>query len=255
MAVSFTPLEASRDNGLRRWNLIAGVLHLVSGVVLCALTDPDVTVPVFTNYANASRAGAVGTVVELQFRSRLGYLSGGFLLLAAVNHLLLATVLRWFYDQEQQQHRNTVRWIEYAVSASLMRVMVAQLCGVTDLHLLFALFGLTATTMLFGLVQERQCQSLLAFWLGCVPHLFAWGIIMAYFFHGVAAVDPPNWVWSIVFIEFVTDGTFAVNMFLQQWGVGPWRDYLFGEKGFVLLSFTAKSFLAWFNYGGTRAMK
>jgi hypothetical protein len=41
-----------------------------------------------------------------------------------------------------------------AVSASLMSVMIAQLCGVTDVHLLFSLAALMASTMLFGHQME-----------------------------------------------------------------------------------------------------
>lgn len=41
-----------------------------------------------------------------------------------------------------------------AVSASLMSVMIAQLCGVTDIHLLFTIAALMASTMLFGHQME-----------------------------------------------------------------------------------------------------
>jgi len=37
-----------------------------------------------------------------------------------------------------------------------MRVQIAQLSGVTDIHLLYAIFGLTATTMLFGWLMESM---------------------------------------------------------------------------------------------------
>jgi hypothetical protein len=32
---------------------------------------------------------------------------------------------------------------------------------------------------------------------------------------------------------------------LQYKKVGPWRDYLFGEKFYIILSLTAKALLAW----------
>ena len=34
-------------------------------------------------------------------------------------------------------------------------------------------------------------------------------------------------------------------MILQYKQVGPWRDYLFGEKVYIMLSLTAKALLAW----------
>jgi hypothetical protein len=36
-----------------------------------------------------------------------------------------------------------------------------------------------------------------------------------------------------------------VNMILQYKKVGKWRDYLFGEKVYIILSLTAKALLAW----------
>lgn len=42
-------------------------------------------------------------------------------------------------------------------------------------------------------------------------------------------------------------------MVLQYRQVGPWRDYLFGEKAYIVLSLTAKSALAWQVFAGTLA--
>jgi hypothetical protein len=54
-------------------------------------------------------------------------------------------------------------------------LQIGMLAGIMDIHLLFCIFGLTATTMLFGLLQEQitahlwgnpEQKSMLAFWLG-----------------------------------------------------------------------------------------
>ncbi|MGI8726311.1 MAG: hypothetical protein ACR2K6_01335 [Solirubrobacterales bacterium] len=42
-------------------------------------------------------------------------------------------------------------------------------------------------------------------------------------------------------------------MYLQYRRVGPWSDYVFGEKGYIVLSLTAKSALAWQVYAGALA--
>ncbi|CAN0417373.1 unnamed protein product, partial [Phaeothamnion confervicola] len=56
--------------------------------------------------------------------------------------------------------------------------------GITDIHLLFSIFGLTATTMLFGSLFERQngdrrnntgrSPDWTAFAFGFVPHVISW---------------------------------------------------------------------------------
>ncbi|MCJ7491262.1 MAG: hypothetical protein MUP15_03785, partial [Dehalococcoidia bacterium] len=50
---------------------------------------------------------------------------------------------------------------------------------------------------------------------------------------------------------FVFYNIFPLNMFLQYKRIGPWRDYLFGERGYIMLSLTAKSLLAWQVFAGT----
>jgi hypothetical protein len=84
-----------------------------------------------------------------------------------------------------------------------------------------------------------------SFYYGFIPHLASWGIVATYFFHGVTNGDPPNFVWAIIFVLFFTDGTFAINMYLQQKEIGPWSSYYYGEVAFCVLSLVAKSILAW----------
>jgi hypothetical protein len=61
---------------------------------------------------------------------------------------------------------------------------------------------------------------------------------------GVGA-SPPGFVYGIIVSLFLFFNCFAVNMILQYKQVGPWRDYLFGEKVYIILSLTAKTLLAW----------
>ena len=46
---------------------------------------------------------------------------------------------------------------------------------------------------------------------------------------------------------------FALNQWLQYRAIGRRRDYLFGERVYILLSLTAKSALAWQVFAGTLA--
>jgi len=63
----------------------------------------------------------------------------------------------------------------------------------------------------------------------------------------------PTFVYMILFIYFVVFNIFAVNMVLQYKGVGRWRDYLYGERVYIILSFVAKSILAWLVFIGVFA--
>lgn len=61
----------------------------------------------------------------------------------------------------------------------------------------------------------------------------------------------PIFVYGIIASLFLLFNSFAVNMVLQYRRVGPWRDYLFGEKVYILLSLTAKTALAWQIFANT----
>eukprot|EP00887_Chlorella_sp_A99_P006951 scaffold2.g6951.t1 len=86
--------------------------------------------------------------------------SAVFLLLSGLDHVIVVLPgINKVYNRRAGarllcQNKNPFRWAEYSISASLMSVMIAQLCGVTDVHLLFTLAALMATTMLFGWQME-----------------------------------------------------------------------------------------------------
>ena len=50
---------------------------------------------------------------------------------------------------------------------------------------------------------------------------------------------------------FVAFNIFAITMVLQYRQIGRWREYLYGEKTYMILSLVAKSLLAWQVWSGT----
>jgi len=61
----------------------------------------------------------------------------------------------------------------------------------------------------------------------------------------------PGFVYAIYVSLFVFFNIFALNQFLQYKQVGRWKDYLFGERMYIVLSLVAKSLLAWQVFFGT----
>ena len=104
--------------------------------------------------------------------------------------------------------------------------------------------------ILFGLLMEKYetpgKPSWLSFWFGSFAGIIPWIVVAIYVitpgFNGPA---PPGFVYGIVISLFLFFNVFALNMWLQYHKVGKWRDYLFGEKAYIILSLTAKSLLAW----------
>jgi len=56
------------------------------------------------------------------------------------------------------------------------------------------------------------------------------------------------WIYGSIFLFF---NCFAINMYLQYKKIGPWRDYIYGERAYMILSLVAKSALAWQVFAGT----
>ena len=260
-------VTASMLRRVRNLNIAALVVQACSGAAIIALTDPDLKYEWFTTFPSLEPPGTNGNpfiepTSEKIFAFSTGYLSGAFLLLSALDHFIVCTFGKSAYNNGLKSNYNVFRWAEYSISASLMRIIIALLSGIGDITMLFLIFGLTSCTMLFGLVFELENSGsgrLLSevrwysFWIGFIPHFFAWGVIFLYFFETVSRGDPPDFVWSIIFIIFFLDATFAIVLGLQWLGKGIFRNYINGEIAFIILSFTSKNLLAWINFqGGNR---
>jgi len=152
---------------------------------------------------------------------------------------------------------NPYRWYEYAFSSSIMIVLISLFLGVWDFWSLVMIFTLNAMMIMFGYLMEKMNQMTektdwSAFLLGCVSGGIPWVVLLANFI-GLATstnLRPPAFVYMIVVIYFILFNSFAVNMVLQYKGVGKWKDYLYGERIYIVLSLLAKSILAWIVFVG-----
>jgi hypothetical protein len=246
--------------GLRRFNLIMGFLHLVQGIFMIIVSN-DTTYPIYTNYLSFDLASrSLSPDPQLLYELRFGPAVAAFLLISAVAHFYLATVGYGRYAANLRRGMNPVRFYEYALSSSLMIVLIGMLVGLWDLGAIILIFTLNATMNLFGVLMELHNQTTqktdwTAFIYGCVAGVVPWIVIMLYFVGAVSSGDakPPAFVYTIVPTLFVFFNIFAINMVLQYRKVGRWQDYLFGERVYILLSLSAKTVLAWLIFAGTLA--
>lgn len=239
---------------LRRWNLGLAVLHLVQAVAVVVLAS-DFAITVTGSFP----AGPPGTDVpppEALFDVPIGPAIAAFLGLAAVDHLLTATVARTTYERDLRRGINRFRWVEYAVSATLMVVLICLYSGITGVAALIAVIGANVGMIGFGWVQElmnppgRRSTTMLPFWLGTLVGLAPW---VALSVNLVGADELPGFVVGIFVSLFAFFMSFGLNQWLQYREVGPWRDYAYGEKAYLVLSLGAKSALAWQIFAGSLA--
>mmetsp|Transcript_23572 Transcript_23572/g.32910 ORF Transcript_23572/g.32910 Transcript_23572/m.32910 type:complete len:164 (-) Transcript_23572:401-892(-) len=98
-----------------------------------------------------------------------------------------------------------------------------------------------------GLRSTIRTVGLLLFWLATILIVSAFLVIICYFSQG----SPPDFVYVAFYGTIVAYATFAINMYLERFfGI---YDFVKAEKIYIILSFTAKTFLAWDVYGGFKA--
>jgi hypothetical protein len=236
---------------LRKLNLIAGGLHLVSLIAILLLST-DVALPVVATYmSDAPGTGNFAAPIEL-FSLNISYTVAAFMALSAFFHFFVSSgPIFPKYVDGLKRHINIYRWIEYSLSSSIMIVIILQLNGVTDYIALIAIFGVNVSMILFGWLQERYSQpgsgDMLPFWFGCIAGAVPW---IAIFINMLSPSGPPEttvpgFVIGIVISLFIFFNCFALVQWKQYKAEGKWADYLHGERWYIILSLVAKSLLAW----------
>lgn len=241
---------------LRKFNLIMAGLHAVQGLAIL-LISKGFAVPVTGSYLAFDKSTRhLEPARTTLFHAQLPWLIAAFFFMSSLAHLSVATICNKWYDRNLRRGINKARWIEYAFSASVMMVAIGMLVGIYDAASLFMIFALISIMNLMGLVMEVHNQTTrktnwLSYFIGCWAGLGPWLVVAFYMWLGAhKGARAPTFVYWIFVSIFAFFSCFAINMILQYKKVGPWRDYLYGERVYIILSLVAKSLLAWQVFAG-----
>jgi len=271
-AATATPatIAPERARSLRRWNRFLTLAHGAQFVLMLlvsrttALFEPVVPTvrPVIVNgeFTGIEQS----SVLLLSFP--LAYLIASFFLMSAVAHAAAGWFLRDRYEAWLARGMNPLRWVEYAFSSTVMIIAIAYLSFITEFPALIAIAGSNVAMNLFGWSMEAANEGRLPrgervdwkhYIFGCVAGIIPWiaifSILAAYSAQEGLPADAqiPAFVYVIIASLFVAFNIFAITMVLQYRKVGRWRDYLVGEKTYMVMSLVAKSLLAWQVWSGT----
>jgi hypothetical protein len=250
-------IPADRGRSLFRWNLSLSALHFIQFAIILALSfaiTPMATSPIVSSYLRFDTV--LKTLVPAQrtlFEMPIGPMVALFFLFSAIAHFTVAFPARRWYERSLAVGQNPARWIEYALSSSVMIVVIAALAGIQEIGTLIAIFGINAAMNLFGWSMEAGNQGRprvqwLHYVFGCIAGIVPWVVIFLAL--ATAATEPnaapiPGFVIAIFVSLFISFNIFAFNMILQYRKTGRWSDYLYGERVYMLLSLIAKTILAW----------
>jgi len=248
---------------LKKFNLIMGLLHLIQAIIMFFLASSVIqTIAEFQpsitqNYlsfdtATQSLEPASRVIFDLPF----GILVGCFLLVSAIAHGIIVLNSKTYFS-DLEKGINKFRWFEYAISSSIMIVLISTLFGIYDIASLVLIFLVNASMNFFGLVmeqlnvgREKKNVNWGPFVWGSFAGIAPWIAILIYMLGSGNFSMVPWFVWAIVGTYFVAFNTFPINMVLQYKGIGKWKDYLYGERVYIVLSLVAKTVLAWLVFFG-----
>ncbi len=242
---------------LRKFNLVMGFLHFIQALAMLFLATSVIQTisefqPTIVQYYISfnTETQSLGVVSKELFELPFGVLVSMFLFISAFAHFFIY-LKKDKYTENLKQGVNPYRWFEYALSSSIMIVLIATLFGIYDIASLILIFLINAAMNLFGLDMEllnskkENKVNWGPFIWGSVAGIGPWIAIFIYMF-GTGNFDMVPWfVWAIVITYFIAFNTFPINMILQYKKVGKWKDYLYGERVYIVLSLVAKSILAW----------
>jgi uncharacterized membrane protein len=153
------------------------------------------------------------------------------------------------YDRVLKQGYNPVRWAEYSLSAGLMYVVIAQLCGINDIKPLGMLVLSNAALQYSGyaiecdIADQHQASAKRGEIIGFTIFVSTWLPLFVAFFTSLHQTpdDISGVLYSIVFILFGLMLCFGVVSVLHQ--RGRIQRFETVEKSYLVLSLVSKTLL------------
>jgi len=251
-------------DSLTRFHLIAATFQSLQSIVLFYVASKKtINRSVFTNFATDEDLGEdmyIRPNAELLGSLSISYYTAIFIMLASTDHwLCVLPFSRPKYHYYITRHQSPFKWVEYGFSASLMHVLISQLVGITDVHTLVCMFFISGSMIHFGTMHESMnakaradgyAQNWFPFWASCVMHVAMWAIMLSYYQARMETAKSPGLLSVVIFVVFFLEAIYALVFYLIWAKIGRFADFMFGEHFYIILSFTAKTFLAWVTLAG-----
>lgn len=248
----------SKINKLVKFNLFMGIIQLIQGLIMLALATSVIQKvsefqPMVKQYFYSFNTQTQFSNIPYNdlFTLPFGILIASYLFISSVSHFIIFFNKKK-YEEGLLKKINKYRWLEYALSSSIMIVLIASLAGITDISVLAPIFVANAAMNLLGLDMEYVNPSFekdkinwRPFIWGAIAVVLPWIAIFAHLIGRGDFTDLPWYVWTITFAYFFAFITFPINMILSFKQVGKWKDYLHTEKSYMILSLFAKTLISW----------
>jgi hypothetical protein len=265
MAISHikAKLQAATRTGnsqnLITWNKWLAALYALQAVAILLFSKAR-ALPLEASYQakDALASSESGTTVLASatthlFDINMTYLVAAALLVAAIAHALAAFVMRKRYEEDLSKDRNTLRWVSYMVADVLLISVVALVCGVRELAVLVAIAGLAigANAILLAVERAAKAPQWLLFWIAVAAGALPW-IVIALYLWAAGMYDGliPGYAYALFGTTLALFGAFAVNAYLLMKRTGQWKQYIHGERVYLILGLVLHTAVAWQMFAG-----
>jgi len=167
--------------------------------------------------------------------------------------------IRENYVQEVDNYgTNTLRMIEYSISATLMQIAIALVLGIWNRLVIIGVAFLTVVTMLLGLIAEqlrhdRKNMAWVAHFTGWISMGGVWIILGRQFLYTIEVssssnTQPPKFVYIVVMVIGILYCGFGLIQFFQLYCSPKKNSPQFNRKiemAYTANSLTSKTFLGW----------
>jgi hypothetical protein len=206
--------EAAWDAELQiMWtrNLWLGALHAFNFFASFTLSQTvgnmkDFKIPLTTMFLDWDDATKIATQnLKVAWRFQFVAWTSMFAFQSAAAHFIVL----WKFDKytaDLKKGLNRFRWWEYAISSSLMIVLIAMLFGVYDIFSLIFIASINAAMNLFGDLHELRNAGKapedidwIPFIYGGIAGSYSWIIIFTYILSSPGSDNAPWFVWVILF--------------------------------------------------------
>lgn len=247
--------SAQNFKNLQIWHAVAGLLHALQAVLVVVLGN-NFSLPVSANFLTPDALSADKVLVPAtrqMFDVRIAWAVASFLAVAAVYHLLVATVWRRRYETVVASGVNRWRWMEFVLGSGLVLVTVAMLLGVRDLASLVLLFVVNEGVHLMGYMLEAGSNKYPRLPLKLAAK-FVFGIAFALLWTVFATNhygdgNLPNYLYWLIPVGLVCFALFAWVGFKYNQKASA-ASFVNVEKSYTLLGLVSKAAVAWIIFFG-----
>jgi hypothetical protein len=250
-------------SNIHKLNILLAILYLTQIIILVFVGHSN-TVSITTNYLTSDQLLSLGnikpvvaTAIHHIYDVNLLYLIAILLIFSLCMRLVLLTTYRPDYEQSLKGAVHKARWVEYAVSTSLIMLVVTVLSGVYDVTTLIIMIvsiifaGVLATAMeLYHQANSKFHRSLFSLFIA--TSLIPWVVILIYEFgtHLLGNTGTAGYLYGLYASVAILSIVKFVYLYFEHMKVKMWANALYAEVAWTVVGFVMVSLVTWQVFAG-----